>query len=550
MSLSHCFLLVTAVSRLLAGAAATPILTVSNAAPVVDLGYSQYEGTTLSSEVDQYLGMRFAAPPLGNLRFRAPQEPAATTGIQEAKTLQTVCLGNGVQLPSTLQSEDCLFANVWTPASATITSKLPVWIYIQGGGYASDSNGRYNGSTVVEQSGQNVVVVMFNYRVAAFGFLASEKIRANGDLNAGLLDQQLLFRWVKKYIQQFGGDPDHVVIHGASAGAGSVALHLLAYGGRNDDLFIGAIGESVFLPTSPKVSELEWQFDQFVSDASCAGSADELECLRSQNTTTLQAANKGRPYPGQSKSPNWYWTPTIDGDFLQDYPYKLLEQGKFVKVPIMVGDDTDEGTSFADNAASLADVATFMTRNYPRLSANDTDAINAQYPLMSPLPKHNPYFPSASAAYGESTFICPGNFICNSFATHVSPNKVWNYRYNVNSTNYDDAGLGVVHTIETQAVFGPGNVGETPAADIQSGITTVNRNIVPVVMNYWISFVRALDPNTYRFASAPRWGEFGDGRDGGRRLRFETNATEMEVVPRDQVERCEFWKDLAVVMEQ
>ncbi|OBT46873.1 hypothetical protein VE00_01912 [Pseudogymnoascus sp. WSF 3629] len=477
-------------------------MTMSNAAPVVDLGYSQYEGTTLSSGVNQYLGMRFAAPPLGNLRFRAPQEPAATTGIQEAKTLRTVCLGNGVRLPSALQSEDCLFANVWTPSSATITSKLPVWIYIQGGGYASDSNGRYNGSTVVEQ-------------VAAFGFLGSEKIRTNGDLNAGLLDQRLLFRWVKKYIQQFGGDPDHVVIHGASAGAGSVALHLIAYGGRNDDLFIGAIGESVFVPTSPKVSEIEWQFEQFVSDASCAGSADELECLRSQNTTTLQAANKGRPYPGQSESPRWYWTPTVDGDFLQDYPYKLLEQGKFVKVPIMVG-----------------------------------DAINAQYPLMSPLPKHNPYFPSAAAAYGESTFTCPGNFICNSFATHVSPNKVWNYRYNVNSTYFDDAGLGVVHTIETQAVFGPGNVGETSAADIQSGITTVNKNIVPIVMNYWISFVRALDPNTYRFASAPDWRHFGNGRDGGRRLRFETNATEMELVPQDQVERCEFWKDLAVVMEQ
>jgi carboxylesterase type B len=105
-------------------------------------------------------------------------------------------------LPSSLQSEDCLFANVWTPSSATPTSKLPVWVYIQGGGYGSDSNGKYNGSTVVETSGQNIVVVTFNYRVSAFGFLASEKIRANGDLNAGLLDQEFLLRWVKKYIIQ------------------------------------------------------------------------------------------------------------------------------------------------------------------------------------------------------------------------------------------------------------------------------------------------------------------------------------------------------------
>jgi carboxylesterase type B len=202
----------------LAETAATPILPKSDAPPIVDLGYSQYEGTTLSSKVNQYLGLRFAAPPVGNLRFRAPQDPVATTGIQEAKTvstvishmiivlispqLQTVCLGTGVKLPSSLQSEDCLFANVWTPSSATPTSKLPVWVYIQGGGYGSDSNGKYNGSTVVETSGQNIVVVTFNYRVSAFGFLASEKIRANGDLNAGLLDQEFLLRWVKKYIIQ------------------------------------------------------------------------------------------------------------------------------------------------------------------------------------------------------------------------------------------------------------------------------------------------------------------------------------------------------------
>ncbi|KFY87530.1 hypothetical protein V500_06912 [Pseudogymnoascus sp. VKM F-4518 (FW-2643)] len=550
MSLSRCFLFVTAVSCLLAETAATPILPRSDAAPIVDLGYSQYEGTTLSSKVNQYLGMRFAAPPVGNLRFRAPQNPVATTGIQEAKTLQSVCLGTGVKLPSSLQSEDCLFANVWAPSSATPTSKLPVWVYIQGGGYASDSNGKYNGSTVVETSGQSVIVVTFNYRVSAFGFLASEKIRANGDLNAGLLDQEFLLRWVKKYIIQFGGDPNHVVIHGASAGAGSVAMHLIAYGGRNDDLFVGGIGESVFFPTQPKVSELEWQFEQFVSDALCSGSVDELECLRSQNTTTLQAANKARPYPGQLGNPAWYWTPTVDGDFIQDYPYKLFEQGKFVKVPIMFGDDTDEGTSFAPNAGSQAEVATFMKNNYPHLTDNDTDAINAQYPLMSPLPGHLAYFPSAAAAYGETTFICAGNFISNSYATYVSPQKVWNYRYNVHSTYYDEAGLGVPHTIETVAVFGVGNVGESAATDIQTGISTYNNNIVPVVMNYWISFVRALDPNTYKFASAPNWNSFGTGQDGGRRIRFETNATEMELIPQDQVARCEFWKELAGVMEQ
>lgn len=91
---------------------------------------------------------------------------------------------------------------MWGPASATTESKLPVWVYIQGGGYVSNSNANYNGSTVVENSGQNIVFVNFNYRVGSWGFLTSEKVRQNGDLNAGLLDERFLLQWVQKYISQ------------------------------------------------------------------------------------------------------------------------------------------------------------------------------------------------------------------------------------------------------------------------------------------------------------------------------------------------------------
>ena len=108
-------------------------------------------------------------------------------------------------------------------------------------------------------------------------------------------------------------------------------------GGRYDDLFVGGIGESVFFPTQPLVSELEWQFERYVNDTGCGSSVDELACLRSKDTVTLQAANKPSPYPGQRGSPRFYWTPTIDGDFVQDYPYRLFEKGKFVKVPIIFG---------------------------------------------------------------------------------------------------------------------------------------------------------------------------------------------------------------------
>jgi acetylcholinesterase len=97
-------------------------------------------------------------------------------------------------------AEDCLYVNVFAPSNATESSKLPVWVYIQGGGYATNANANYNGTGVIQQSGGNIVFVNFNYRVGALGFLASEKVRENGDLNVGLLDQRKLLEWVQKYI--------------------------------------------------------------------------------------------------------------------------------------------------------------------------------------------------------------------------------------------------------------------------------------------------------------------------------------------------------------
>lgn len=188
--------------------------------------------------------------------------------------------------------------------------------------------------------------------------------------------------------------------------------------------------------------------------------------------------------------------------------------------------------------------------NYPHLNSVDTDAINARYPLMPALPNHAAYFPSAAAAYGEATFTCVGNFISNIYATHVSPSKVWNYRYNIQMDGYIAQGLGVPHTIESEAIFGVGNVNDDANAQAQTGYTTYNAEIIPVVMNYYISFIRHLDPNKYKYMDAPRWENFGRGKNGGNRIMLQTNVTAMEVIPQDQAARCEFWRELAMIMEQ
>lgn len=218
-------------------------------------------------------------------------------------------------------------------------------------GYTKNSNANWNGTEVIQRSDHNIVFVNFNYRVGLWGFLAGDRVRADGDLNAGLLDQRFMMLWVRRHIAQFGGDPDHVVIHGASAGAGSVALHLVAYGGNasgsesGERLFVGAVGESVFFPAQPFVGELEWQLNLTLQRTGCDGGDDDgaMTCLRSKSAEELQAANLPATFPGAPAGsiPLFFWTPCIDGDLLRDLPYLLFEKGQFLNVPVIMGTTTN-----------------------------------------------------------------------------------------------------------------------------------------------------------------------------------------------------------------
>lgn len=519
---------------------------------MVNLGYATYVGTTVSGGINRFLGMRFAAAPVGDLRWRAPVAPPQAVGPQAAKNFGPICLGISVSSSNPAESEDCLFVNVWAPQGANTTSKLPVWLFIQGGGYVSNSNANWDGAEVIQQSGNNIVFVNFNYRVAMWGFLASARIQANGSLNAGMLDQRFLMQWVKTNIAQFGGDPDNVIIHGASAGAGSVALHLTAYGGRNDSLFTAAIAESVFFPAQPFVPQLEYQFDRLTNATGCAGQADELACLRGLDVAVLQAQNVPSPFPGRTASPVplFYWTPCIDGDFLQDLPYTLFAQGKFLKVPLLFGNDNDEGSEFTTNAATPDDMINFLQNNYPLLTTNDTADIVTLYPQMAPITNHAAWYPSSSMAYGEATFICPAISILSAYrvASANADTQLWNYRYNVLDNNNVAAGLGVPHLWESFAIFGPANLGGQTAPE---SYLTYNAEIVPIVMDYFLSFVQTKDPNPLKNAASPQWNDWGvTGTTNGSRIVLETNNTRMEVVEGAQMERCAFWAGLAPRTQQ
>jgi acetylcholinesterase len=323
---------------------------------------------------------------------------------------------------------------------------------------------------------------------------------------------------------------------------------MAAYGGRDDGLFVGAIPHSPFFPTHRTIAQSESQFDLFVNATGCTGAdADIMPCLRSKDIATIQAANIKEPLPGATGIPLFYFTPVIDGDFSRDYLYSQLEKGEFVKVPTMVAGTSDEGTYFAANASSPEEVSVFLKNNYPRLQKRQLSKINQLYPLTDPLPEHAAYFPSAAAAYGNSTFTCGGKLVSEAVAKYVSPKTSWNYRYNVVDPDLSAQGLGVPHAVDTPAIFGVGFAGGEGTS-----LETTDAGVVPIVMDYYLSFVQTLDPNTLKNSTAPVWDPIygADGHGPEERLKIETVGSVMEAVPQDQIEGCDYWVSIYRIMQQ
>lgn len=182
-----------------------------------------------------------------------------------------------------------------------------------------------------------------NYRLSTWGFLASKEVTDNGITNLGLRDQRLALHWIRENIAAFGGDPDKVTIFGESAGGMSVGSHLIAYGGRDDGLFRGAIMQSGGSVTANPGNNTANQamYDDIVRKVGCTGEQDTLQCLREVPFEDLNAV-----FNGTGGNPAYSFWPSIDGDLLQDRGSVQLDKQEFVKVPILAGTNTDEGASF------------------------------------------------------------------------------------------------------------------------------------------------------------------------------------------------------------
>ncbi|KAF8993495.1 carotenoid ester lipase precursor [Cyathus striatus] len=301
------------------------------AAPTVALDSATFTGAT-SGSVSKFLGIPFAQPPVGDLRFRLPQPIPAYNGTYTVTSFGPTCPQQAVTLPIVqgltadginfivnsifgAVRDQGLTINVFKPATATRTSKLPVVAWIFGGGFELGSSSMYDGSGIVSR----------------FGFMAGKEVKEAGVGNLGLQDQRQALRWIQKYIGQFGGDPTKVTIWGESAGAISVALHMVANNGNSEGLFRAGFMESGAPIPVGDITNGQKYYDAVVSETGCIGTSDTLQCLREVPYAQLKAAI--------NKSPSLIlaWLPRADGVFLTDNPQRLVQQGKIANVPFVTG---------------------------------------------------------------------------------------------------------------------------------------------------------------------------------------------------------------------
>ncbi|KAK6501315.1 hypothetical protein TWF481_009156 [Arthrobotrys musiformis] len=296
---------------------------------------------------DYFLGVPYAQPATGNNRFALPK-PISTkwSGELVAQAFGDRCLGLHHPFPDLPESEDCLNLNIIRPVGYSHT-KLPVLVWIHGGGFTSSgsSNPPYNMTFMVDQSvksGKPIIAVSFNYRLTAWGMLASKVMTNSGITNIGIKDQRLALHWVQDNIAAFGGDPKKVTIGGDSAGGVSVGIQTLAYGGRDDKLFRAAIfdsGPALYIGKYGDLDILEMMYNALVDSVNCTSAANSLTCLRQIPTDIIWPAIKAvdAAFPTQ-------WQYHIDGDIIRERSSVSLKRGRFVKVPILVGSTSDEGT--------------------------------------------------------------------------------------------------------------------------------------------------------------------------------------------------------------
>jgi para-nitrobenzyl esterase len=448
-------------------------------------------GTISGTVVDglsEFKGIPFAAPPVGSLRWKAPQPLTPWHGVRQTTAFGPACMQNAgamSQAPATANSEDCLYLNVWTPAK-TSREKLPVIAWIYGGGFAGGSTSAplYDGTHFAQKG---VVFVSISYRVNAFGFLATPGLSresGHGSGNYGLLDQIAGLEWIRANIGKFGGDPSKVTLLGHSAGGFSVSM--LAASPLAKELFRAVISESGANFTPPEDSPWAGTNIETLRMSEAAGDAwlqslgaDTLEQARALPAEKILAAERT---PGGPR----FWPP-VDGYVITGDQYELWRHGQFNDTPILVGDVSDEAAGFGIRKTDPAAFEAMVRRGYGK----EADAILAAYPHAT-----DEEATRSATQLSSDTIFDWGQYTWARLESSYGKHEAYMYYFDRPSPRDPN---GSTHGQEVAYVFGNLEGPRRPAP------TAEDQAISQQMQSYWVNFATKGDPSG---PGLPSWPPF------------------------------------------
>jgi para-nitrobenzyl esterase len=477
-----------------AGAAA--VVTAPDGRPRVELADGVLEGLWVEGGLRSFLGVPFARPPIGPLRWQPSQPNDAWTGARDASHFAPRCPQPPSSDPLNVETEDCLYLNVWAPPA---DHPLPVMVWIHGGGNVNGSSSEwpYDGQYLARDHG--VVLVSINYRLGVFGFFA-----ADGAANQGLWDQQLALKWVQKNIARFGGDPGNVTIFGESAGSADVCYQIAALGSRG--LFHRAVSESGGC-TQRQASRDDAQRSAaaFAKRVGCV-EGDMLQCLRQKSVLELIDAAAGAPR----------FSVCVDGTLLPEQSRALFDRGEIAHVPYILGSNTDEGSYWALDATGITDDAQYLQQLMQRFTP-PVEPIAELYPRSRFAEAKDPYQAAVSRAWGDRSLVCSTFDVAMRAARAGLP--VWLYNFDI---PVDDM-IGAAHAAEIVFVFG---TAMNPSPEWRATSQRMQR--------YWSNFAKTGDPNGGDLLRWPAASESANVR-----INFGIEST---IVDDFRAKECAFWR--------
>ena len=470
--------------------------------------------------VDEFLGIPYAAPPVGALRWQPPQPAASWSGVRDATRFAPHCPQAATPFGQASTSEDCLFLNVFTPSHQHAGSHFPVMVWIHGGALVTGESDDYDPAALVADG---VTVVTINYRLGALGFLAHPALAdANGQSgDYGLMDQQAALRWVQRNIASFGGNPHDVTVFGESAGGLSTLSQVASPQARG--LFERAIVQSgSYNLTQASLASAEAAGEAFAAKAGCA--SQTAACLRSLPVSTILANQNAAGY-----------TPNINTEVLPETLGTAFATGNFNRVPIINGTNRDEWRLFV--ALSELSGNPVTASNYQDMISSTLGVpaavaafIAAKYPLTA--------FHSSSIALGavgtDAIFACPALTIDQSVSRFVPT-----FAYEFNDENAPELFLppvsfpyGAAHASEIQYLMG------LPTAAFPGTLSAQQQQLAATMKGYWTNFATRGFPSS---SGTPFWPLFNNPTQNMQSLAPPAPQTETDFA---NTHNCAFWTAL------